>query len=166
VLECPVYAKIGGYPYGWVYSGPMGQALNPLMLGQDKTQDLYRACTLCGGCEALCPAGIDHPKMFLSYRARDVAGDPRYRAKPRPWAESRLMGMFTWATKSRWRWDLGIRTIRPFINRYVKNQAIGRVKGPLGGWFKSRDLPAMAEKTFRDRMRERGTGKPGDSSKS
>jgi L-lactate dehydrogenase complex protein LldF len=163
MLECPVYGKIGGYPYGWAYSGPMGQVLNPLMLGQDRTQDLYRACTLCGGCKTVCPAGIDHPRMFLSYRARDVEQDPTYRAKGRPWAESSFMGMFAWATKRRWRWDLGIRTIRPFINRHVEEGFIREMKGPLEGWFKSRDFPAMAEKTFHDRMRERGTEDPGSS---
>ena len=34
---CPVYRQIGGYAYGWVYSGPMGQVLMPLLLGLDKT---------------------------------------------------------------------------------------------------------------------------------
>ena len=157
MLECPVYSKIGGYPYGWVYSGPMGQVLNPLMLGQNTTQDLYRACTFCGACKAVCPAGIDHPKMFLSYRARDVEGDPTAGAGRRPWPEKRFMGLFTWATKRRWRWDLGLRSVRPFINRHVKEGFIRGMKGPLEGWFRSRDFPGMARKTFHDRMRRQGT---------
>ena len=165
MLECPVYGKIGGYPYGWVYSGPMGQVINPLILGQTRTQDLYRACTLCGGCKVVCPAGIDHPQKFLSYRAKDVEGDSTYRAKQRPWTESTFMEMFTWGTKRRWRWDLGIRTIRPFVNRHVQEGFIRGMKGPLEGWFRSRDFPAMARKTFRDRMRGRGTKDPGDSAK-
>jgi len=78
---CPIYVKIGGYPYGWAYSGPMGQVLNPLLLGLDRTQDLYRACTLCGTCVTVCPAGIDHPTLFLDYRARDVEEDPRLHGK-------------------------------------------------------------------------------------
>ena len=166
MLECPVYGKIGGYPYGWAYSGPMGQVLNPLMLGQARTQDLYRACTLCGGCKIACPAGIDHPQKFLYYRAKDVEGDPRYKAKRRPWTESSFMGMFTWATKRRWRWDLGIKAARPFLNRHVEQGFVRGMKGPLEGWFRSRDFPAMAEKTFHDRMQERGTHEPGEPSKS
>jgi len=63
------------------YSGPMGQVLNPLLLGLDRTQDLYRACTLCGTCVTVCPAGIDHPTLFLDYRARDVEEDPRLHGK-------------------------------------------------------------------------------------
>jgi L-lactate dehydrogenase complex protein LldF len=165
MLECPVYAKIGGYPYGWAYPGPMGQVLNPLMLGQDRTQDLYRACTLCGVCKTVCPAGIDHPKMFLSYRARDVEGDPRYRGKRRPWMEAGFMKMFTWATKRRWRWDRGIKALRPLVNRRVEEGFIRGMKGPLEGWFRSRDFPAMAEKTFHDRVRGLGTKDPGGSSR-
>ncbi len=156
MLECPVYGKIGGYPYGWAYSGPMGQVLNPLMLGQERTRDLYRACTFCGACKAVCPAGIDHPRKFLSYRAGDARGDPTYGAKRRPWTERSFMEMFTWATKRRWRWDLGLRSVRPFINRHAREGFIRNMKGPLAGWFKSRDFPGMAPKTFHDGMHKRG----------
>jgi L-lactate dehydrogenase complex protein LldF len=166
MLECPVYGKIGGYPYGWAYSGPMGQVLNPLILGQERTQDLYRACTVCEACKTACPAGIDHPQKFLYYRAKDVEGDPRYKGKRRPWTESSFMGMFTWATKRRWRWNLGIKAARPFLNRHVDQGFIRGMKGPLEGWFRSRDFPAMAEETFHDRMQERGAKKPEKPSRS
>jgi len=152
---CPVYGKIGGYPYGWVYSGPIGQVLNPLLLGLDKTQDLYRACTLCGECQRVCPAGIDHPKAFLSYRARDVEGDRRYKGKRRPWMESKFMDILAWATERRPRWNLGVKAARPLINKNARNGVISRMKGPLEGWFKHRDLPAMAGETFRDLMKKK-----------
>ncbi|RLB86517.1 MAG: (Fe-S)-binding protein, partial [Deltaproteobacteria bacterium] len=29
---CPVYLKVGGHSYGWVYSGPMGSVLAPQLL--------------------------------------------------------------------------------------------------------------------------------------
>ena len=28
---CPVYRQVGGHAYGWVYSGPMGAVLTPLL---------------------------------------------------------------------------------------------------------------------------------------
>ena len=31
--HCPIYKSIGGHAYGWVYSGPMGAALVPNLLG-------------------------------------------------------------------------------------------------------------------------------------
>ncbi len=44
--HCPVYTSIGGHAYGWVYPGPMGSVLTPLINGIDKAYDLPNACTL------------------------------------------------------------------------------------------------------------------------
>ncbi len=160
LLQCPVYGKIGGYPYGWAYSGPIGQVLNPLLLGFDRTRDLYRACTSCGVCKAVCPAGIDHPRLMLSYRRREVEEGRR------PWAESKLMDLYTWGMERRWRWDLGIRALRPVLNLHARDRFISRMRGPAAGWFESRDLPALAKRPLRDSIGE-GEGKtgPGDPGK-
>lgn len=32
---CPVYRQTGGHAYGWVYPGPMGAVLTPLLVGRD-----------------------------------------------------------------------------------------------------------------------------------
>jgi L-lactate dehydrogenase complex protein LldF len=152
--SCPVYREIGGYAYGWAYSGPMGQVLNPLLLGLDRTQDLYRATTLCGACKGVCPAGIDHPSLFLQYRAKDVLGEKTFRAKKRPGMERRFFQIWTWAVTRSWLWNWGIRIVRPFINKEAHEGVLSKMRGPFEGWFRSRDLPAMAEKTFHDRWRE------------
>ena len=34
--HCPVYHAVGGHAYGWVYTGPMGSVLTPLIVGLDK----------------------------------------------------------------------------------------------------------------------------------
>ena len=36
--HCPVYHAVGGHTYGWVYVGPMGAVLTPLMVGLDGTR--------------------------------------------------------------------------------------------------------------------------------
>jgi L-lactate dehydrogenase complex protein LldF len=151
---CPVYGKIGGYPYGWAYSGPMGQILNPLLLGLDRTQDLYRCSTLCGACKSVCPAGIDHPRMFLYYRTKDVEGDQKFKGKPRPWLESCFYKTWAWAGSGSWRWSLAARLIRPMINRNAQDGKPRKKIGSLDGWFRSRDLPAMPQKTFHDRWKK------------
>jgi L-lactate dehydrogenase complex protein LldF len=151
---CPVWRTIGGYAYGFAYSGPMGQVLNPLLLGLDETQDLYRATTLCGACKSVCPVGIDHPGMFLYYRSKDVEGDPEFQAKPRPAMEKRFFKGFALAVNHSWFWNLGVKMARPFLNRNAENGIIRRMKGPFSGWFQSRDLPAMATKTFHDRWKD------------
>ena len=156
--SCPIYREIGGYAYGWAYSGPMGQVLNPLLLGLERTQDLYRATTLCGSCKSVCPVGIDHPSLFLHYRAKDVSGDATLQAKKRPLMERIFFRLYTWAVTRRWLWNGGIRIVRPFLNKESHQGVLSNVKGlfgaPFKGWFRSRNLPAMAEKTFLDRWRE------------
>ena len=68
--HCPVYQGIGGHAYGWVYVGPMGSVLTPLMVGLDQAGDLPNACTLNGRCREVCPVGIDLPGMLRQLRRR------------------------------------------------------------------------------------------------
>jgi len=154
LTSCPVYTKVGGYSYGWAYSGPMGQVLNPLLLGLDKTQDLYRACTMCGECKRICPSGIDHPSMFVAYREMDVERDAKHRGKARPLKESVSIGAFAWAARRAGRWKFGARMMRPFFNRHSRDGIVGSFAGAFKGWFKSRDLPVMPQKTFHERMED------------
>lgn len=144
---CPVYGKIGGYPYGWAYSGPMGQMLNPLLLGLDKTFDLYHATTLCGACKTVCPAGVDHPGLFLHYRAQRVDKDK----KGLPDKQTVFFNAWGWGIASGKRWKLGVKLLRPFVNRYAGDGVIDKMVKPLDGWFKSRNLPAIAMQTFHER---------------
>jgi L-lactate dehydrogenase complex protein LldF len=151
---CPVYRQIGGYAYGWVYSGPMGQVLMPLLLGLDKTQDIYRACTLCGACKSVCPVGIDHPNLFLYYRSMDVSADHPFNGKKRPWREVQFFKAWSMAVQHFWMWNLGVSIARPFMNRKSHHGVIREMKGAFGGWFRKRDFPSMAEETFHERWEE------------
>lgn len=154
--NCPVYSTIGGYPYGWAYTGPMGQVLTPLMLGFDKTQDLYRACTLCGSCKSVCPGGIDHPGMFLYYRSKDVEGDQKFKAKKRDWKEERFFDLWSFGTTRSWAWKLGSKLVRPFLNIHAHHGIVSKIIGGYAfeGWFRNRDLPAFPEKTFHERWKD------------
>lgn len=151
---CPVYRQIGGYAYGWVYSGPMGQVLMPLLLGRDKTQDLYRACTLCGACKSVCPAGIDHPGLFLYYRSLDAAVDRPSEGKRRPWGEMGFFKAWSMAVQHPWLWNLGISLTRPLMNRNADHGVIREMNGAFGGWFRKRDFPAISKETFHERWEE------------
>ena len=146
---CPVYSKIGGYPYGWAYSGPMGQVLTPLLLGREKTRDLFHACTGCSACKVICPAGIDHPNMLRYYRSLDAqkhsAGSGYLTDRA-----GRFFDLWRWGAAKSWRWQLAVKFIRPLINRYAKDGVIHRATRSLDGWFDARDLPALAKKTFHD----------------
>ncbi|MHB9097627.1 MAG: lactate utilization protein B [Syntrophales bacterium] len=151
---CPVYRQIGGYAYGWVYSGPMGQVLMPLLLGLDKTQDIYRACTLCGACKSVCPVGIDHPELFLYYRSMDVSADQQFKGKRRSWGEALFFKAWSMAVKHAWMWNFGISLTRPFINGNLHKGVLSKMNGAFGGWFRKRDFPPLAEETFHEKREE------------
>lgn len=67
---CPVYRKIGGHAYGWVYPGPIGAVLTPTLIGREKSADLPFASSLCGACRDVCPVKIKLPEMLLHLRTQ------------------------------------------------------------------------------------------------
>jgi len=71
--SCPVYQSVGGHAYGWVYSGPIGAVLTPLLVGLPEAAALPDASTLCGACADVCPVKIPLPEFLLELRsdARD-----------------------------------------------------------------------------------------------
>ena len=152
---CPIYGKIGGYPYGWVYSGPMGQVLNPLLLGLDQTPDLIEACTLCQRCKTICPAGIDHPKMLLYYRNRNLERDPFFKPGRVSVSKKTLYRLFSRAAGRPAFWRFLSKTLRLMANRHARDGVIRRMSSPAEGWFRSRDLPAFPERTFHEVWRDR-----------
>lgn len=145
---CPVYSKIGGYPYGFSYSGPMGQIINPMLLGIENTGDLYRACTLCGACRSICPAGIDHPSLLLEYRARQ-AGQGNMSV-----LDSMAATVTSFAMSSGTLWSLGAKCARPILNSFAKDGYINDLPFGAKGWFICRDLRAMPQKTFREMWKQ------------
>jgi L-lactate dehydrogenase complex protein LldF len=153
LASCPVYSKIGGYPYGWAYSGPIGQILNPLLLGLDKTRQLYRASTLCGNCKSVCPVGIDHPSLFLYYRSIDVEKTSALKTMPgvRSWKESAFFALWVRVVTRVSVWNLLRKLARPFIIRTRQNSTALKINGPLDEWLKTRDFPHLPKETFRER---------------
>ncbi len=147
---CPVFTKIGGYSYGWAYGGPIGQVLNPILLGLDKTQDLYRACTSCGRCKEVCPGGLDHPEIFKYFRKKDVEGDENYKSKKRPFSEARFFDLWSWGISGKRNWNLGVKLSRPIINRTISKGTFRKFVKPLDSWMIHRELPEIAEKTFHE----------------
>ncbi len=73
---CPVYRRVGGHTYPWVYSGPIGVALTAAAHGLDAAKDIISASTLCGACGAACPVRIDLPGLILEARRRLAAREP------------------------------------------------------------------------------------------
>jgi len=93
---CPVYERIGGHAYGWVYPGPIGAVITPSLLGIEEARDLPHASSLCGRCGEVCPVKIRLPELLLVNRARDVEEG---RPGP-PWRERLAMKLFAAVARS------------------------------------------------------------------
>lgn len=147
--HCPVYQKIGGHSYGWVYPGPMGSVLTPSYVGIEKALDLPQASTLCGECHVVCPVKIPLPDLLRKLREKQVERHLR------PLHER--LGLRTWAFFAqrpalyRLATGIGVRFLRMLGG---KGKSISRL--PLGaGWTDYRDMPAPSGKTFRELYKER-----------
>jgi L-lactate dehydrogenase complex protein LldF len=150
--HCPVYGAVGGHAYGWVYPGPMGSVLTPVMVGIEKTTPLPNACTLNGRCQEVCPMQIPLPSMLRKLREREFEDGLT------PWVSR--AGLAAWAFVAR-----RPRLYRVLTRVGVKALALlagrrGRFRSlPLAGaWTAARDLPAPAGDTFQHAWKRRRKG--------
>ncbi len=117
---CPVYRHVGGTAYGWVYGGPIGAVLTPLLHGD---QELAQASSLCAACDDVCPVRIPLHDLLLRLR-RDRAADSA------GWAERLAFRLWSEA------WS------RPRLYR-LSTRLAGVARGPvpvLRRWTRTRDL--------------------------
>ena len=145
---CPVYRQIGGHAYGYTYPGPIGILLTAMLKGNESVRELAHASSLCGACKDVCPVRIDIPRMLVELR------EHLDREKIAPWTErmvfKTLRRLLLSPTAYRLSATVGRLAQRPFVRQ-------GRLRGlPLvfGKWTKTRDLPPVAGRTFRERWKE------------
>lgn len=150
---CPVYQKVGGHAYGWIYQGPIGALLTPQLLGLRQARELPFASTLCGACREVCPVKINFPALLLDLRS-----------KANQWAnrqsvslsvrEALAMKGFTFVMRHRWLYQLCAQVARTIQRPFVRDGylAVRRIPG-LARWMQSREFPALAPRSFRDHWR-------------
>ncbi|MEO8407405.1 MAG: LUD domain-containing protein, partial [Oxalobacteraceae bacterium] len=147
--HCPVYQKIGGHSYGWVYPGPMGSVLTPAYVGIENALDLPQASTLCGECEVVCPVKIPLPDLMRKLREEQFAKElrpPLERLGLRAWAYfAQRPALYSLTTK------IGVRLMRIMGGRKKSISTLPFVSG----WSDYRDMPAPSGKTFRELYKER-----------
>ena len=170
---CPVYRQTGGHAYGWVYSGPMGAVLTPLLAAKyPEAAEVANASTLCGACMDACPVQIPLQDLLLGAAAparqrRPAApsgpggGRGRRRGR-RPPATARSTRAATWARglgrHAKWlpgasRWTDGREAPAPALERFRDRWALRRWIGPCSSAGCATASPAACPRTSPTRCR-------------
>jgi len=146
--HCPIYIGAGGHAYGWVYPGPMGSVLTPLLTGLEQAHTLPNACTACGRCAEVCPAAIPLPDLLRNLRAEELEqglSPLRWRLglKAHAWL-ARMPRLYQSIT------GLMVRLL------YLCGRRRGALRSLLlkNGWTQVRDFPAPQGRTFMQLLRQ------------
>ena len=149
---CPVYRKVGGHAYGWVYPGPIGAIVSPMLTGLSEGKDLPYASTLCGACKEACPVRIDIPRMLLYMRKELTQGDNYPSEKSVDGAERMAMKAWRASVSTGGAMQAANWVGRVGQSLMSRTPGISKLPGPLSGWSDHRDVPEL-KKSFRSRWR-------------
>ncbi len=143
---CPIYKNIGGHTYGTTYSGPIGSVITPHLRGLQNWKHLSYASSLCGACTEACPVKIDLHHHLLQNRRNAMKAQPLWWERIAFFLLSRVLnnpGLYDMAKK------LGRfgQIFHPLVFRSVLD--------PARAWTKTRDLPPIAQRTFKEQFRAR-----------
>ena len=155
---CPVYQRVGGHSYGWVYPGPIGAIVSPMLTGLKEAKTLPQASSLCGACREACPVKINIPRMLLELRHRTAESeDPQERGSSK--SERFLARSYSRMMRSPRRMSFAA-TMGRIAQKLMpgmpkRNGWIRRAPLPLlSRWTRARDLPQLPSKSFRDIWRD------------
>jgi L-lactate dehydrogenase complex protein LldF len=145
---CPVYRQTGGHAYGSTYSGPIGAVITPLLKGTKEAKDLPFASSLCGACWEACPVGIPLHDLLLKLRHRQVEEGVRGKG------ETLAFKGFENTMRSPALFKISGKVGRVAQKPLVRDESVRPLPGPLSAWTNSRELPPLAEKSFRELWKE------------
>lgn len=147
---CPVYRKIGGHAYGWVYPGPIGAIVSPSLVGLNQAKDLPQASSLCGACREVCPIKINIPRMLLHLRHK-LAESPDETEKSASAVENLAARGYAWLMSNPAALTAAGKLGRAAQKPLAGKGKIEKLPLPLASrWTKARDLPLLPPRTFRE----------------
>ncbi len=115
-----------------------------MLKGDEEAKDLPYASSLCGACTEACPVGIPLHELLLKLRNRQVERGLAGKAQ-----EVAFNG-FKSTMKSPTLYKVSGKVGRVAQRPLLRDGSVRPVPGPLNGWTNSRDLPPLAEKSFRE----------------
>ena len=153
---CPVYRKIGGHSFPWVYSGPIGAIITPQFMGVSHEPALPFASSLCGACGEVCPVKIDIPKVLLELRSEVKKSETR---EGQNRLEKLAFRVFAWVMTHPRIYEMAGKmaaSIAPESDgNWIRNLPAPMSVGPMKAWLSERDLPPSPSKSFREMWRSR-----------
>jgi L-lactate dehydrogenase complex protein LldF len=150
---CPVYRKIGGHAYGWVYSGPIGALVTPELVGLGQARELPFASSLCGACREVCPVRINIPDLLLHLRGEAQQHVPKH--SDSLISERLMFRLWAWAMRHPLLYTVGGRFARWGQVLVARQGWIRKIPAyPASQWTKERDFPALAPQSFRERWKK------------
>jgi L-lactate dehydrogenase complex protein LldF len=152
---CPVYRKIGGHSFPWVYSGPIGAIITPQFMGVSHEPALPFASSLCGACAEVCPVKIDIPKVLLELRSDVKKAEAR---EKRNRLEKLAFRAFAWLMTHPRLYEMAGKlaaTVAPPGAGWINSVPAPMNIGPLRAWLSQRDLPPAPARSFREMWRRR-----------
>jgi L-lactate dehydrogenase complex protein LldF len=153
---CPVYRKIGGHSFPWVYSGPIGAIITPQFMGVGHEPGLPFASSLCGACGEVCPVKIDIPKILLELRSDVKKSETREKQNR---LEKLAFRAFAWMMTHPRLYELAGRmaaAMAPYGDGgWIRSLPPTMNLGPVRAWLSERDLPPPPPRSFREMWRRR-----------
>ena len=162
---CPVYQKVGGHAYGWVYPGPIGAIVTPELVGLKEAKDLPFASSLCGACREVCPVKINIPRMLLHLRQEITESPTDASNSATPLVENVLARGYAAVMSNPTLLGLTTKAGRLLQAPLRYKDRISHIPfPPFSRWTRSRDLPALPPRTFREIWDEDLSGPDSDGS--
>jgi L-lactate dehydrogenase complex protein LldF len=139
---CPVYRRVGGWAYGWVYPGPIGAIVTGQMIGLEDGGELPFASTLCGACHEECPVGIDLAHQLVHMRRKAVSAGAVSSGRTRLAIDI---------------WERAMNSIWAYRGALSSARLLGAIAAvspwlpkPVLAWSKNRSAPKIARETFKE----------------
>jgi len=151
--HCPVYTRIGGHAYGYIYPGPIGKILNPQIEGLEAAGHLATASSLCNACEEVCPVKIPIPDLLRRIRSDTYAAGPGGTLAGQGY-KSKGIERLVWK-------GWAMLNTHPRINA-AGQKVMGSLGlklpniGPLKQWTRHRTNPELAPKSLHELVKEHG----------
>lgn len=155
--HCPVYTRLGGHAYGYVYPGPIGSILTPQIEGLVNAGAMATASTFCGACEEVCPVKIPITDILRRLRNESYQKvDTPHAVKGHGYKLS-VIESLTWKS-----WALN--NMMPWANA-LSAKLLGLLSaqlprlpkvGLLKYWGQSRTLPKFSARSLHALAKEKG----------